>query len=32
MGCKNQMADMPNTPALDPKLNKDKNKNKITCE
>lgn len=32
MGCKNQMADMPNTPAMDPSTNKDKNKNKITCE
>jgi hypothetical protein len=32
MGCKNQMADMPNTPAADPSTAQDKNENKITCE
>ncbi|HEX8823657.1 MAG TPA: TadE family protein [Archangium sp.] len=32
MGCKKAMADMPNTPAMDPSTNKDKNENKITCE
>ena len=32
MGCKNQMADMPNTPATDPSTAQDKNENKITCE
>jgi Flp pilus assembly protein TadG len=32
MGCKNAMADMPNTPGADPSTNKDKNTNKITCE
>lgn len=32
MGCKNQMADNPNTPAADPSESKDKNEQKITCE
>ncbi|EPX59625.1 pilus biogenesis protein, TadE family [Cystobacter fuscus DSM 2262] len=32
MGCKNEQADMPNTPAPDPSVQKDKNKKKVSCE
>ncbi len=32
MGCKNQMADMPNTPNPDPTVDRDKNEQKVSCE
>jgi len=32
MGCKNEQADMPNTPQPDPSVQKDKNKKKVSCE